>query len=344
MTKTLRTVATGASLLITALSLAWNGHGHQQVADIAWAKLSRAAKVDIALILGAADTTTGKDFRTGEPRTVKFGIDLPVTITDDFLEKTVRPAFRLASTWPDEIKSNKSSLFESRIEELNTKFPGVNPPAGDHVGARGEEVRMKTWHYFDKPVLDKTGKKVARPSNALVGLNWLRGDLEAATKSKDRPMQAFDLGWIEHLYGDLHQPLHTSQSFAVHADEGDAGGNLFKMKDPLHPDRTMNLHSYWDAGIDHAIAADARLANASFEDVTAAWTKDKDRPSKKDADNQRVESWIDDGAALSTNVVYGFDEGTAPGADYVRKHDEVCKRQALLAGYRLANYLNRILR
>jgi hypothetical protein len=51
-----------------------------------------------------------------------------------------------------------------------------------------------------------------------------------------------------------------------------------------------------------------------------------------------------EGWRLAQDRVYShLKPGEVPSAEYVVQHVALCKRQALLAGYRLAEYLNRTL-
>src|SRR4051812_33143752 len=108
--------------LATASAQAWGPVGHRQIADIAWAKLTRPTKVAIAKILMTGDTVAvrGKDQVYSVPNQ---------EITDSFLEQTVRPIFDESANWCDAIKGGKSKLFEARIDADNVNSPGVHPPA-----------------------------------------------------------------------------------------------------------------------------------------------------------------------------------------------------------------------
>src|ERR1044072_3897741 len=163
---TLRIPLSLASLAIVASSFGWGALGHRQVADIAWCKLTRETKVKIANILMFGDTVTNRD--KDQPFSVPNQ-----TVTDEFLEKTVRPIFDDSATWPDAIKGGKSKFFEDKITADNAASPGVK-------GTGGEETRCKTWHYYDMPIAPKdfTGPTEARESNAIRALALIQKDLE----------------------------------------------------------------------------------------------------------------------------------------------------------------------
>lgn len=328
-----------APIAIVASAQAWGSLGHRQIADIAWSRLNHTAKVNIAKILIFGDTVMNRD------KDQAFSIPNQ-PITDEFLEKTVRPIFDDCATWPDAIKGGKSKQFEAKITEDNLESPGVHPPAS---GTAGEEVRCKTWHYYDMPIAPKSATEPtnARESNAIRALALIQHDLENQVRANptDKRDEAYDLYWILHVYGDLHQPLHCVANFN-YDPKGDAGGNTFKtgLPSPYRADDKLNLHSYWDSGIDHAIEADRRLGkDASLEQVTATWTSDP-APAAKDFEVLDPVTWVTEGWQLAQDYVYkNIKPGEVPSPEYVAHHLAVCKKQALLAGYRLSEYLNRTL-
>jgi hypothetical protein len=334
-----------ALISVSAFASAWNGNGHQQVADIAWAKLSRASRIEIAKILISGDAVSHG------ASTNAYAVPPPTAgFTDDYLEKTVRPVFRRAATWPDDIKSGTSSNYDARIDADNASSPGVHPPqAGSR---RGEDNRCKTWHYYDDPI-NAPGDSAAHPardSNAVRALGIVRPAFESQEKndSPDRREQLYDLFWIEHLFGDLTQPLHCSESYVLDP-KGDAGGNTFMTMAPndYRPGSPENLHSYWDSGIDHAIDADPNLGKgADVEKVTATWIADPSaQPTPGDAKNLNPMAWVQEGRDLAVKYVYaGIQPMGIPDDTYKKNQVDLCKKQAVLAGTRLANYLNSVLK
>ena len=42
-------------------------------------------------------------------------------------------------------------------------------------------------------------------------------------------LKSYDLSWLLHLVGDVHQPLHASTRVSSTDPGGDAGGNLLKL-------------------------------------------------------------------------------------------------------------------
>ena len=301
-----------AVLLTGSHARAGNSPGHEQVADIAWSQLTPQTRQQVGAILAAGDP----QFRPASAN-----------------EADVRRAFRKAATFPDEIKTNEHTLYESQVKAFNQQFDlqGV---------AVSQRVRCKSWHFLDKPIRD-SGHHAPKDaeSNANAALTLARKELSqlqgAPALNRDRKMQFWWLSWIEHIVGDLHQPLHCTSSFQF-GNQGDGGGNDFALA-------TGSLHSFWDSGIDHAKYAEgAQGKPTGVEQVTARWNGEHvfslTSPAAK---NLNVLSWIDAGAKEADKSVYeDIVPGAAPDAQYQSRHRSICKRGAILAGYRLANLLN----
>lgn len=312
-----------ASLCLGVSAFAWDATGHMQIADIAWTKLSPHAKAEIIAILNAGDPA----FR-------------PASQTD----ADQRAAFRKAAVYADVIKGDRTTQYESIIPEMNlTFFKTVKPNPSNN-----EHSLCKTWHYYDTPVRDK-GKHPPEDSNALNALTLAREKLASLEKDKspDRKMQCWWLYWIEHVTGDLHQPLHCVSSYEFFPDTGDAGGNRIRVIDPARPERPSALHGYWDGGITHAIAQDRTAGLAvTPEDITKRWCDDKAvKPAKKDASDLKIAHWIKTGAELADKVVYAdLKQNSTLTPEYAKAQIELCRKQAVLAGTRLAEVLNAALK
>jgi hypothetical protein len=300
---------------LTNRAIAWDSTGHMQVADIAWTKLNDKAKKEIATILMAGDP--------------KFR---PASAS----EADVRDAFRKSATFPDVIKFTRTTSYEDIIDTMNKTFFVAKPPDPKD----NEDVFCKTWHYYDLPVRD-TGNHPAKESNALKALTMARTELAAleTASNPDRKMQCWWLDWVEHITGDLHQPLHCASNYESSPD-GDAGGNTFMIKMP-GTDRPGRLHGYWDGAIGRAIAADKDQGlPPAVEEVSQRWVKDF-APAPADAANLDVMSWIKTGAALADTMVYtGIEKNQAPTKGYDQNTLALCKRQVVLGGVRLAAILN----
>jgi hypothetical protein len=301
---------------------AWDAVGHAQIADIAWTKLTPHTKADVIAILEAGDPA----FRPASPS-----------------DSDRRAAFRKASTYCDVIKGDRTTQYESIIPEMNLTFFKTQKLDPDNR----EDNTCKTWHYYDTPIRDK-GKHPAEDSNAINAFNLACEKLISlkAGKTPDRKMQCWWLYWVEHIAGDVHQPLHCVSSYEFFPDTGDAGGNRLRITDPARPDRPGNLHSFWDAGITHAIAKDkAAGLPVAPEDITARWCGDKSlAPDAQDAKDVYVKDWVKAGAEAADKIVYAdLKPNSTLTPEYAATQITFCRKQAVLAGTRLAEVLNELL-
>ena len=314
-------------------AFAWGPGGHQQIADIAWVGLSTRARSQIRAILKASDPQF-------QPQTSSVS--------------SLRDAFRLSATMPDVIKGNRRTVFEPMIAQHENDFGALTDP----LVSDNEKPRCKSFHYFDTPInsqggapLDSSGHtpQVAR-SNASAAFQLATRRLrEIQAKPtltlQDRREQAWWLSWIEHIVGDLHQPLHCAQDFGINRD-GDAGGNLFKITDP-QSGGSSNLHSLWDGAIDRVKLQESNTGGLSsrFTSVSTRWLRDENiAQSSSEARTLDEKKWIADGAALAKKDVYpGIVQLGAPLNSYLMNQARVVKRQAVLGGLRLTNLLNDIL-
>jgi len=169
----------------------------------------------------------------------------------------------------------------------------------------------------------------------------------ASTSSGD-DVKSYDVVWLEHLVGDVHQPLHATSRFTHAFVQGDRGGNLVCLGTTLittsggQKKCKTELHAFWDdaLGLQTKNASDADNAVKAIS-VSAALTA-ADPAKAADPDD---EHWIDESFQIAQSVVYKtpIRKGMGPyklTATYRAKARKVAKERAELAGERLANLLN----
>jgi hypothetical protein len=317
------------SLLACATpAFAWDSGGHMLVADLAWLYMSGSVAT-VAAVKGILNKA-------------KSGF-APQTSSD----VDVRDAFDWAATFPDFLKNNLHSDYQPFVDQLNTYFwpGGVIDP---HVNFR-ERVQCKTWHYYDTPINYTGTPPVVHPSNlqvayaeAVLRLTELKSGQNnnpATAHADPDDLRFWWLGWLLHLAGDAHQPLHCVSNYAFNPN-GDAGGNGFQLSSHL------NLHSFWDGCLIDAAKTEG-FAVGSVENefdpsvrlaaVSDAW---KDTATTGSANESRVEKWVEEGADNARTTAYvGVTQGHAPSAAYRTTAQLLCKKVAVLAGLRLANAL-----
>ena len=308
-------------LFFASTALGWNGKGHEVVAYIAYQHLDPTirAKVD--------------DLLKRNPCYNQW----QSTVSSLPAEQQPVAIFMLAATWPDAIK------LASYACQPGHSFGADGPPGGD-IAPAGPEAsqnigyddthRHKYWHFIDSPFsTDGTQTKPAPHPNALDEILALTAAL-GSSESDD--LKSYDLVWIEHLVGDVHQPLHDTSRFTKNHPEGDQGGNLVMICNT--PSCSGELHAYWDD-----ILGPANL-NAAL--TMGAQLNSRSKPSG--ADNADVHVWVQEGFQLAKDDVYqppiSDDEPSSPvGIPDKAYHDrakDVAQSQVLVAGYRLAGLLN----
>jgi hypothetical protein len=204
------------------------------------------------------------------------------------------------------------------------------------------------WHYINfRPVFDgipEAPNLGPEPENVLSRINWAVNTLAKATSNGRR--EAETLGFLYHLVGDVHQPLHAATRYTAALPEGDAGGNGFRIL--TSPDgRTSNLHSFWD-GAAGAFGSDPfprrPLDQAGRERIlaqAAALTKENPAETFVELKDLDPHTWVVESNTLAREVVYkNITEGGEPSKAYTDAAQKLARKRLALAGYRLAGVLN----
>lgn len=300
------------SLLVMAqpLSAWWDG-GHMTVAYIAYQNLTpqTKARVDTLLKLNPNYATWTAGVSAKQKGLV---------------------AFLRGATWPDCIKGSACPGYTS---------DGGDTPPGNATDAQNigypDKLMHKYWHFIDVPFSEGAPGMPSKVPNALTEITLLS---QAISTNETDDIKSYDLVWLEHLVGDVHQPLHGTSRFTKNHPGGDAGGNdvAFCAK-PCRDE----LHAYWDAllGDKPSVAAVSKRAKVLLKG-----------PKPTGADDSDPQIWVNGSFALAESAVYvapiSDDNDPAvkisprPDAAYKTKALVVAKSQVTLAGYRLAQLLN----
>ena len=285
-----------------ARALAWHDQGHMIVAQVAYLRLTPAAK---AKVDGLFVTPQGK-------RPLIFlcaGYYTPETC-----EKTYDPV--QIAAWMDDFRGDSlTSTYDN-------------------------------WHYVDFAFYDgvpDTGRVGPEPENALARINWAVNSLREGISQPRREAEV--LGFLYHLVGDVHQPLHaTTRVTAAHPD-GDAGGNFFKIQVPGEP-RVTNLHFFWDAaggafGYNSPKRPLDQAGKARIRELAEGVTKEYPAESMPESKETDPHTWVMESYRLAREVVYrNITDGGEPSKEYTDAAQKLSRRRLALAGYRLAEVLN----
>lgn len=299
-------------VLFSATSQAWFGFGHMAVAYVAYQKLTPEKKVRVAQLL-----KKNPYYKTKWQALIPAGT--PADQRDLML-------FMIAATWPDQIKSDPAYNIPDGTSGGNT--PPSDGSAWLNQGY-GDLHRHKYWHFIDTPFTqDGTTPLAAIPSpNAETEIAVFRQTLTSNSSDK---LKSYDLVWLLHLVGDVHQPLHSSTRVSAADRQGDNGGNNVKLTDP-----SKELHAFWD-GLpgDSSKVADV----IAYAQTLAA--ADPILVQKTDASD-----WIKESFDIAQTSVYSDPIGTSDGPftitpEYRTKAQKIANERVALAGERLANLIN----
>ena len=287
---------------------AWNDHGHMLIALLSYRRLSPAQKTKVDEILKQHPHYEAFLSRN-KPSDVPSG----------------EWAFLRAAIWPDFVRSieHRGNFHRARWHYINLPF---TPPG---------EAQHLTGPKFQVPTI-----------NILVSIDECRDLLGEDYPSASR--KAVHLAWLEHLVGDIHQPLHCITLVNRAYPRGDLGGNQLAVRSG---NTVKRLHGYWDdvLGTDVTYSALVAAANGIADDPALAAESFPELRSRK-----TPKAWADEGHKLAKDHAYlngmlpfasyeSFDRGQLTAnevpllpQDYEQNARQVAKRRAALASYRLA--------
>jgi hypothetical protein len=302
------------TFLLGALpAFAWDDTGHKITTLIAWQRMTPPARAKAIELLSAA------------PEDSMILALLPSDSRS--LAARQQQMFVTMSTWADLVRDER--------------FP-----------ERRKEFHHGTWHYTDT-FFRQNGTQIElvkdlKPDdeNAVERLFEFEKVLGNAEKSKsDRGLA---LAWILHLAGDIHQPLHTVARVTPEEPKGDQGGNLFLLApSPTPGGRPDNLHWYWDSIVSRNIARKNDQCDTDYLPRLVA-TFVKKHPAGKFAaamKSGKYDEWQQEGFQIATREVYPpmLARNAAPPDAYRKRALAISEERLALAGYRIAELLNRIL-
>ena len=154
--------------------------------------------------------------------------------------------------------------------------------------------------------------------------------LASTTESDD--LKSYDLVWLLHLVGDVHQPLHVVTRVSAAQPEGDQAGHLVSL---CRAPCKLDLRAFWNniLGRETTISAAKNLA--------------KSLPAPRAADALVLDEakWAQESFVLVQTEAYKPPIGAGAGpfaisSAYRASARSVARKQIALAGERLAIVLN----
>jgi hypothetical protein len=290
---------------------AWDDVGHKITGYIAWQQMTPAARENVIKILRAApeDAQLSTFYMTYGGRSE---------------EARKREFFMLIATWADIIRDRD---FETRMKKYH------------HSNWHYSDIFWKTvdGKIVDVPAPDEGGKAVEK----LIDFNK---SIRGSDSDKEK---ALAIAWIEHLIGDLHQPLHTSARVTDLEPKGDQGGNFFKITPKDTPrDKEENIHWFWDSIVVRSIPRKNDACDADYVDPVAksiikkypyAAMKSRLKPGN-------FEEWKAESLKAAQEHVFSADlkRFETPSPAYKKKALKIAEERLALAGYRMAELFNEV--
>ena len=295
--------------------LAWNNIGHMAVAYVAWQHLTPAMRARVTQLIKL------------NPLYSQWDGLIPASAVGAQRNMYL---FMIASTWPDQIKSMGSQFNCNGTSNTDT------PPAGEAASLNSgyaDPCMHKYWHFIDVSyaIGGAADQPVPEP-NAIEKIDAFTPDL-ASTLPDD--IKSYDLVWIEHLVGDVHQPLHCVTRYTKNHPQGDAGGNKVSLGG------SKELHAYWDDVLGNKQAnlyKDAKRAETVAKALTPVTGSSVNSPD--------TATWKTESVALAKSTTYKNPPiGTEWGpytvtTTYHTKALKASQKRVYIAGIRLANLIN----
>ena len=306
-------VVLGLVLVLGEQAFGWNDRGHMSVAYVAYKQLTPATRDRVNVLLKLNPKYNDWAATVGQ--------QVPNASADD---KDLM-IFMIAATWADQIKRDSAYTKDGG---QNGNRPEGSPDPGKNTGY-DDLLMHKYWHFIDTPfTTDGTILPAIPTPNAQERIALFRQVLASTTASDG--LKSYDLTWLLHLVGDIHQPLHASTRVSSTDPDGDAGGNLVKLDCSK-----CQLHAFWD---------DLLGKQNNLKTVTKAARK-LPKPSAALAAKSDEKDWIAESFQEAQQTVYTTPIAAGDGpftltTQYKKNAGKLAKQRVALAGTRLANLLN----
>jgi S1/P1 Nuclease len=301
----------GLIILFSAHVSAWNIPGHMLSGAIAYQVLQRRSPATIETVRSIVQLHPWYE----SPWRVELA-KLPQAQRDEVL-------FMLAARWADNIRT--TDRFESHPE----------------------------WHYINWPFKpeDEPASVETKPPERQNILTAIEANEWTAARSTDGQRRAMDLTWLFHLVGDIHQPLRTIALYTREYPHGDRGGNeaCVRVTQNRAP---LALHRLWDDLLTSS------NNTRTIRNLAIGLRNKFSRAPLTELANTEPEAWAKESFEIAQKVAYqnGALRGTPKGQhkdcrevpdvpvlpdSYLKMARQIADRRMMLAGYRLADLLQR---
>lgn len=291
---------------------AWDEVGHKISAYIAWQRMTPATRERvIKILLSAAEDSQIATFYAS------YG--------SQSAEMRKREFFMLMATWSDIVRDRN---FATRYKKYN----------------------HSNWHYSDTfwKITDDKVELLNKPDEGGLAVEkMIELDKLARDPSVSEAQKALAITWLEHLIGDIHQPLHASARVTDLEPSGDQGGNLFLLTPKDTPrDKQENLHRFWDSIVVRNLPNSKDACDADYIDPIAKNTIKKYPFEKMQArlDLGKFDDWRKESFEIASTKVFPpeLKRFEMPSDKYKKDALKVAEERLALAGYRMGELFNQI--
>ena len=207
-----------------------------------------------------------------------------------------------------------------------------------------------TWHYIQDPIIvhcQQCKVSAQSPDNVVWAINYLKTKLPVDLKNKSQESAVYDLVFLTHIIGDVHQPLHNATLYDARFPEGDVGGNLYRIKFSGDMDE---LHALWDESLGAFSYLPRFSPYPGYRPPLSDIQHIANRVSHLcgSQNDLKPQDWERQSHQIAVNFVYPIQNNLAPQpgasvkASYVHRGQQIAAKQMCRAGKRLANVLNHI--
>lgn len=214
---------------------------------------------------------------------------------------------------------------------------------------RGTSEDRESWHFIDypfKPDGQPNSVKTYPPPSENLEKAWNENAAILRDTNQPDAVRAKALGWLLHLGGDAHQPLHTVTLFTTifNTQIGDRGGTRFYIRTEEKAE-TISLHKFWDGAV---------IGSERFSTVKNLATRLKikyPRSTFSQVNESEIDKWVMESFALAKSNAYldgklkgskNENDGSLLIGDYAKDSGVLAEKRVVLAGYRLADFLSNL--
>ena len=171
-------------------------------------------------------------------------------------------------------------------------------------------------------------------------------------------VRSYDLVWLLHLVGDVHQPLHSTAVFArpfslkhqlgKDADTGDRGGNEIQVN-PASGE-VINFHAYWDGIFGGYSTVSGAIFDGfiSSKDAQGRWIPKILWATPPRSEVSDPNKWLDESHELAIKYAYALPVQLDLNIflltrEYETNARRIAEEQIAVAAVRLAKLINKAL-